>query len=212
VSASDLSDPERALALNYVPKLQRPAVLALWQLDETLGRVVASTTEPMIGQMRLTWWHERLSALDAGERAAEPLLGKLAEHVLPHGVTGVELAGLIEGWEAVLDPLPLDETALATFAERRGGVLFQLSGTLLGGAMAGSAGKSWALVDFATRCSDRITAERSVVLARTDITVDRKLPKPLRILARLARAKLNRRDTEIGQPLHRFDFLRAVLG
>jgi phytoene synthase len=208
---AELADPERSLALNYVPIPHRLAMLALWQLDEALGRIVASTTEPMIGQMRLTWWYERLVGLDVGERAAEPLLGKLAEDVLGR-VTGADLAELIDGWEVVLDPLPLSGAVLDTFAQKRGGVLFRLSAKLLGveGDVAG--GELWALTDFATHCSDRVTADRAVAMALGCPRADRRTPKPLRILGRFARAKLVRPATPVGKPLSRFDFLRAVLG
>lgn len=208
----ELHDEERLLALSYTLGVTRPAMLALWQLDEALGRIVASTTEPMIGQMRLTWWYERLVGLDAGERAAEPLLGRLRDEVLPLGVSGADLAELIEGWEALLDPLPLDQKNLELFADKRGGTLFALSGKLLRIETNRASGEGWALVDFAARCSDPVTAERAVVLARERLATVARLPKPLRILTRLARAKVRRRDVSIGEPLGRIDFLRAVLG
>jgi phytoene synthase len=212
MNTPELSDVERVLALGYVPKSVRPAVTALWQLDETLGRIVATTTEPMIGQMRLTWWHERLCALDAGERAAEPILGKLAEVLLPHDVRGAELAVLIEGWEALLEPLPLDDAALKTYGEKRGGALFRMTAQLLDGRRSDAAGEGWALMDFALKCSDPVSAERAASLARDSLQRVEAIPRALRILARLARAKALRPLSVAGQPLPRFVFLRAVLG
>jgi phytoene synthase len=207
-----LNDAERVLALGHVPKSHRPAVAALWQLDETLGRIVATTTEPMIGQMRLTWWHERLCALDAGERAAEPILAKMAVDVLPHDVKGVDLALLIEGWEALLEPLPLSETTLTTYAEQRGGALFRMTDRLLGEQGSDAAGEGWALMDFALKCSDPVTAGRAAAMAADRLRTIPRMAKPLRILARLARAKALRRLQSAADPLPRFVFLRAVLG
>lgn len=213
MTISELFDEERLLALNYTPALVRPAMLALWQLDETLGRIVASTTEPMIGQMRLTWWHERLSALDVGDVPAEPLLQTLSRDVLKTSVTGADMAMLIEGWEALLEPLPLKDAELAVFAEQRGGTLFGLSGKLLGRDIDQSAGEGWALVDFARHCTDRATALHATTMAVDRLKIrGNKLPKPLRILTRLALAKARQSANQAGNPLPRFVFLRAVLG
>ncbi|CAN5294634.1 hypothetical protein BH09PSE3_BH09PSE3_07850 [soil metagenome] len=213
-----MTDPERLLALNYVPKTLRSAVSAFWQLDETLGKIIAGTTEPMIGQMRLTWWFDRLTALDVGNVPAEPLLQTLADRVLPHDVTGSEMAALVEGWEALLEPLPLSEAELSLFAEKRGGTLFALSTRLMGGKTdPKTGGEVWALVDFASRCSDPETAERAIAMALTrsavdSSAVDSSAPKPLRILTRLAKAKARRSTADFHDPLNRFVFLRAVLG
>ena len=64
-----LSDPDRSFALDHVPTAQRDGVAALWALDEHLGQLVASTTQPPLGQMRLLWWRE---ALETGARG-QPL-------------------------------------------------------------------------------------------------------------------------------------------
>uniref|UniRef100_UPI0034A01D0A squalene/phytoene synthase family protein n=1 Tax=Sphingomonas bacterium TaxID=1895847 RepID=UPI0034A01D0A len=59
-------DPERALVLSYAPADRRAGLAALLALDATLARIVWSARDPLIGQMRLTWWHGALSALDEG--------------------------------------------------------------------------------------------------------------------------------------------------
>jgi phytoene synthase len=212
MSAPELNDAEQTLALGYATKSVRPTLSALWQLDESLGRIVATTTEPMIGQMRLTWWHERLCALDAGNCAAEPLLRKMAVDVLPHDVKGADLATLIEGWEALLEPLPLCEATLTTYAENRGATLFKISARLLGRDASGPAGEGWALMDFALKCSDPVTAERAVAMAQEKLSRISPMPRPLRILARLAQAKALRFRQMAPNSLPRFVFLRAVLG
>ena len=78
-------DPDRRLALAYVPAAARPAVEALWRLDVTLGAVLAAGREPMIGRIRLAWWREALEKLDREAPPAEPLLQALAERVVPAG-------------------------------------------------------------------------------------------------------------------------------
>lgn len=190
-----IADPERALVLAYAPADRREALGLLWRLDEQLGRIVATTTDPMVGQMRLTWWHDALAKLGEGHAPAEPLLQALA--AIP-GLDGKTLTPLIEGWEVLLDPLPLDTDALCTFAEGRGAGLFAAAAGLLGGGEApglGEAGRLWALVDLAFHISDRITAERAIAVARA-ITLPNHWPRSLRPLGALA--TLARRDAAAG--------------
>jgi len=152
-------DPERRLALRYAPASARGALDALFALDATLGAILRSTTEPMVGQIRLTWWHEALERLDAGMVPAEPVLSALAHDVLGRGVTGAQLAGMIDGWEALLDTA-LDGHALEAHAAARGGGLFGAAGVVLGawGDPVAAAGQGWALADLSRRLSDQALA------------------------------------------------------
>ena len=59
-----IADPERALALSYVPREGRAGLAALWALDEMLGAILRSGRDPMVSQLRLTWWHDALCRLD----------------------------------------------------------------------------------------------------------------------------------------------------
>jgi 15-cis-phytoene synthase len=129
-------DPERWLASLYVPEARRGAVVALWALDLEVGEVVAKTTEPMVGQIRLAWWRERLHELAAGA-PSQPVLAALAAH----GVDGPALE-------------PLEDAALAALdgqwpeaARIRGETLFIEAARLLGGPVTDAvreAGVFWA--------------------------------------------------------------------
>src|SRR3546814_3754289 len=85
----------------------------------------------MLGQMRLTWWHDALTRLDAAPPPAEPVLGAVAAELLPIGVTGTDLAALVAGWEELLEP-ELDDEGLMRHARERGGRLFTLAGRIVG--------------------------------------------------------------------------------
>ncbi len=204
-----LRDPDRVLALNYAGAM-RPALGALWALDEALGRIVASTTQPLIGQMRLTWWHDRLCALDRGEPPAERVLAALRADVMPRDVSGKALAELVEGWEAVLEP-PLTDADLDVHASKRGSHLFVISAGLLGGDPGGAAGHCWALADFARYCAGRAATRdigaRALALADPPI-MERGMAKPLRMLAWLASYDVLH-GVEIVRP--RWTMLRAAL-
>lgn len=180
-----LGDPDRAFAVTHVPTAARDAMSTLWQLDEQLGQIVASTTEPMIGQMRLLWWRE---ALESGA-AGHPVLDDVTSWLVPR-IARADLAAMVDGWDELLEPLPLAVDGLERYARHRGGRLFTLSGTLLGQVVDPEVGCRWALADFACRCSDPVTAARAFDLAVLQSASPRRLPRPLRIMARLADADI----------------------
>ena len=196
------------IALGYAPSRHRAALAALWNYDVRLGRVVATTTEAMIGQMRLTWWHDRMMALDKGEVSAEPVLAALYDVIHHYDVTGAMLAAIVEGWEELLEPMPLREDSLRAYAMKRGNVLFDLSARILGFDVAADLGAGWALIDFAAHCSDEMTRKRALSLFKP---VSINGPKPLRILARIAQTRSEQLvDTNI-ITVSRWTILRAVL-
>ena len=193
-------DPERKLALAYVPTARRPALEALWRLDVTLGAVLATGSEPSISQIKLAWWREALERLDREPPPAEPALEALARFVLPEGISGAELAAMEEGWAVLLSSEALGPDELRHCAEARGGRLFALSARLLGRAddvLAGS-GEAWALVDLARR--SRNEGEARAALALVGATAaDAPWPEPLRPLGMLA--TLAWRDAGRGWPI-----------
>jgi len=159
------SDPERALALSYAYAASRPALAALFALDDALAQVLRTTREPMVGQMRLTWWHGALAALDSAPPPAQPVLQMLAAEVLPHGVAGAALTPIVEGWEELL-AAEISPEDIARYARGRG-TLFAVAGALLGGDdPVREAGEGWALVDLAWHSREPEVAALARELAR----------------------------------------------
>jgi phytoene synthase len=197
------TDPERALALTYAPQSARGALHALWALDATLGGIVRSGTDPMVAQLRLTWWFEALVGLDTASPPAEPILTALASEVLPTGVTGAALAVAIDGWEELLAPDPLDDDALLRFAGARATLTFVTAAAMLGHPDANgvaAAGQGWALIDLARHVRDPALAGRAQALAQDRLAdAPRYWPGDLRALGALA--MLARGDA--GLPLDR---------
>lgn len=195
-----LRNPELLLSLSYAPVAARPALAVLWRLDEVMASIVQTTSEPMIGQMRLTWWHDAISALKTALPPAEPLLGDIASVLIPQGVASEQLLPIVEGWETLLDPLPWDEGQLGTYALGRGGGVFQSGTSLLGESMSTSllaAGRGWALADLAFHCSDRATAETALRMARIELAqAPSHWPAPLRTIGVLV--VLAARDVKFG--------------
>jgi phytoene synthase len=134
----------------------------VWAFDARLAQLVRSTSEPMIGQIRLAWWQEALSDPIGVKGRGEPLVDAMRAA----GMTSLPgLTAMIDGWEGMLGEIDLD-----LFARGRGGGLFQ--------ALAGEgsvpdwlidAGRVWALWDLSGHVSDPALATRAVALARESL-------------------------------------------
>jgi len=171
---TDSLDPDRILALSYVPANRRAAVGALWRLDAALGAALAGGREPLISRIKLAWWREALEKLDREPAPPEPVLQEVAAHLLPAGIAGAELARMEEGWGVLSSPEPLTPDELARYAWARGGLLFRYSARLLGGGGEGlkQAGEAWALVDLARHCATTEDSDVALAAAR-----ERELPR-----------------------------------
>lgn len=212
----DLLDPDRALVLNYAPVGRREMLAALFALDEALGQALRGARDPMLGQMRLTWWHGALSGLNGGAAPSDPaLVALLRTGIVPDVIDGATIATMVEGWEALLDD-PVDAAALGAFARQRGGVLFRLGARILDGTRDAieDAGAGWALVDLARHSVDTDVAARALAMAQPhlDRAVTPRWPVKLRALGALT--ALAARDAGRGRPFqpagHPARMLRAL--
>ncbi|MEG3082344.1 hypothetical protein U1707_01695 [Sphingomonas sp. PB2P12] len=190
----------------YAPPAMRLALQSLFALDNTLAAILRTTREPLVGQMRLTWWYEALGRLDIATAPAEPVLTALQSHVLPAGVSGAMLAGMTDGWEALLEP-EFDAAIAERFARDRGRRLFELAGTMLSVSddRIGLAGEGWALADLSQRLSD--APSRALAHTRAGDTLDAALrgrwpgkTRTLGALALSARFDLSASPTPPGSP------------
>ncbi|WP_336961189.1 squalene/phytoene synthase family protein [Sphingobium aquiterrae] len=195
----------------------------LWAYDRRLADIVRTTREPMIGQMRLTWWHDVITDPQRAKGRGDPLVDALRAD-MPQMVGGEDdgaaLIAMIDGWEALLEPMPLDEDMLAAYAQGRGGGLFRAmageEGRMTGGLP--DAGAIWALWDLAAHISDDPTAMRAVGLAqaREAALPPMRWPRtlaPLRIATKLAAIDIRRGQrapAEMTPRLHA-RFLRIAL-
>ena len=199
---------ERAVVIGYMPADRRAGGSALLALDDVLAGIVRTTREPIVGQMRLTWWHGALEALDHTSPPGEPVLTALAADALPHGVEGRTLAAMIDGWQLLLDPAPLEDAALHAFAAGRGGTIFAALATLLGTpatAAVMQAGAGWALADLARHLRDpaQVAAARTLATTRMAGVFDRRWPaaaRPIGMLTLIARADLAATTPRSGSP------------
>jgi phytoene synthase len=161
-------DAERRLMLTYAPSPEaRAALAALLALDDKLAETLRTTSEPILGQIRMQWWRDALVRLDAAPPLPEPVLQGIARDVLANGVTGAEVAGIVDGWQLLLQT-ELDAAALNEYGER-GARLFVLAGRVAGagrGDPLALAGKGWALADLAGKLSDPAEAAAAQEIAQ----------------------------------------------
>jgi phytoene synthase len=188
-----------------LPREVRAAFSALWKLDLAFADVVATSSDPQLGAIRLAWWRERLEQLDEGRVAPpEPRLQAVATELLARGVSGEELSRLEDAWLPLLESFPWGDAA-AEGLKLRGRILFGLGARLLGCAEeeAQAAGAFWSIVDGAQHCSDPKSREYQLQAARVELGhLTLKLPvaiRPLTILAALAAADLLREGGGLGR-------------
>lgn len=179
-------NPDIAFALGSAPASAQPALHALWTLDDAFGRVLATVREPMVARIRLAWWREALERLDREPPPKEPVLERVARHILATGITGAELAEMEAGWTRLPGDQPITKDDLETYATARGRRQFSLSARLLGGALAVEhAGEVWALVDLARHSSEQADIDAALAAARSRL-LPGGWPKELRPLGMIA--------------------------
>lgn len=148
-------EPLQRLIAAYAKSADRDRYALLFVLDARFADIIRSTSEILIGQMRLTWWRDILTKPAADRPAGEPLV----EHINCLEERGENLApllSLLDGWEAMLDDFPWADREFDNYATARGGGFFEFG--LAGGEslseQRAELGRAWALWDFARHCSD----------------------------------------------------------
>lgn len=180
----DFSDvtPVQRLALAYARSDVKAAWALLLALDSRLADVVLTSSEPLIGQMKLAWWRDAiLTSKDARPRG-EPMLSLLTQYEDDAACPGLAdaMVTLVDGWSELLANEICTPAVLDGYAQQRGQAIF---GTYLrweGKSERANAGKAWALTDLSVR-TDHPSSEQEV---------ERGLPRSLSILAMSARQQI----------------------
>jgi 15-cis-phytoene synthase len=185
----ELSADQR-LALAYGASASRAGLTAVFWLDRILGRAVASASQPLIGQVRLAWWREQCRAIANAGEVRDPCLISIRGLVREGRISEARLEGLVDSWEVMLDDVSDPEALLAQFGMGRGTAVFGMAAGIVGCAFADvmvTAGKTWALVDFARRAGSLPLAERAFAIAAETTGSALNLPRAMRVCAILTR-------------------------
>jgi 15-cis-phytoene synthase len=148
-SLRDLLPPRLRLALAYAPARVAARWLGLMALDQRLAATVRTAREPMLAQIRLAWWRERLSDAPGNWPAGEPLFPLLASWGEDAGL----LLPLVDGWEELIAPAPLPAGAFHPLAEARAAAMVAIARAQGKTADARQMAGDWALADLASRVS-----------------------------------------------------------
>lgn len=185
------------LALAYAPASARLPTLALFALDTRLAGLLRHSREPMLAQLRLSWWRESLGREHHEWPEGEPLLAALRSWNGGHKA----LTALVDGWEALTGPAPLPAEALRTMAQGRAEAFAALAHVLDCGNESRAAyrlGHQWGLADLAMRLGN--TQERAAAAALARVENGRSRPRvsralrPLLVLQGLACRRLEKGD------------------
>lgn len=171
-------DPDRWLSSRFIADEERRAdVLALYAFDHELGRAGRVTSNPMMAEIRLTWWSEALDEIYEGRAVRRhPTVQALALAVRRRELPREPLEAALEAWSAG------DAGAAAGAIAEAAALTLDLD---VDREAARSAGRAWRVgVDGAARAaSRRLTAAAFPAVAHTVLVGPEKgeLPRRLRL-------------------------------
>jgi len=124
------ADPDRWLASRFIGDAQaRADVMALYAFNHELARVAETVREPLMGEIRLTWWREALAEIFAGGAARRhPVVDALGHAVRRRNLARAPLDAMIEARFSDLEPDALAAgRALEAYVDATAGALMALA-------------------------------------------------------------------------------------
>jgi phytoene synthase len=117
-------DPDRWLSSRFVAdEAARADLIALYALDHELTRIPQIVSDPLMGEIRMTWWREGLEEIAEGKPPrSHPVLQAVADGAIP----AAALAALAEARLGDLDGAKTGAAALA-HADATEGLLMALA-------------------------------------------------------------------------------------
>jgi len=144
-------DPDRWLTSRFIADpAARADVMALYAFDHELARARAVASNPLMAEIRLTWWREALDEIfAAGPPRRHPVAQSLASAVQRHGLPREPLESMVDGQIQALDMPAFDATAAGRWAEAVESSVARLAAMILDPAAragaAAPAGHAWGL-------------------------------------------------------------------
>jgi phytoene synthase len=144
-------DPDRWLSSRFIADpAARADVVALYAYDHELARAPRVVSNPLLGEIRLTWWREALDEIYEGRPVRRhPGAQALAQVVARRALPRESLETLVDARYRELDPQPQREAEAVAWAESTGGCCAELAAAILDPqvrpGLAARAGAAWAL-------------------------------------------------------------------
>lgn len=166
--------PAERFALSYAPRLLRPRYEVLLALDGALARLTAGAREPVLAQVKLAWWRDRIAG--GGGVGEHPVMAAVATD---WSLASAPLIALIDAWEEVAvddrDRIAVAEVLAASRADAFA------AAAELPAATAASAAQAWSFVTLAARADAPHTVDALLAAGRSAHTSP--MPSSLRTLA-----------------------------
>ncbi|MEZ5811304.1 MAG: phytoene/squalene synthase family protein [Rhizobiaceae bacterium] len=147
------ADRDRYASVLYAPDDRREALFALYAFNIEIARIRDIASDPMVGELRLQWWHDAVAGCTGTETAGHPVADALRSAIDEHRLPVAALTNMIEArrFDLYDDAMP-SRTDLEGYCGETAGALIQLaslvldSGAAMGhGGAAGHAGCAQAI-------------------------------------------------------------------
>ena len=117
----------------FAPEAKRDHLLAMYHAYADMARIPHTVSEPMIGAIRLQWWRDLVSGLDAHQAGDSPIGAALLDCKVNRKLNSDAFLAMINGREAELDlDSQLDLMACSPIAQNLGAAFMTLSLDMLG--------------------------------------------------------------------------------
>ena len=133
-------DRDRYIATLFAPDDVRPHLFALYAFGLEIARIPVLVSEPMIGEIRLQWWLDTLTAIENGQAVDHPVAQAFSLVVHKFGLPIEHLENFVEAWRNDLyaDQFP-SVFALESFVAETEAALMQFAAIILDRKAAASA-------------------------------------------------------------------------
>ena len=173
-AAVQRGDPDRWLASRFIgDATARADVIALYALNLELARIADAVREPLMGEIRLTWWREAIEEIFAGRPVRRhPVVEALAGAIQRRGLTAAPFEAMIEARFADIDAEPFaDLDAIEAYLDATAGGVMALAAQVLGAGEAAAvtpAARAWGLAGLARIRRLPQSLEGQVLTARVE--------------------------------------------
>ncbi len=134
-------EADRYFAALLAPAPLQGDLVALAAFAAELGRIPATVSDAMIGEIRLQWWRDAIEAQACGERLGHPVADALGLAMRRHRLPAAELIRMIDARSFDLTgEIHGDDAHADAYFDATDGVPIHLAATILAGPVLADAG------------------------------------------------------------------------
>jgi phytoene/squalene synthetase len=125
-------DPDRWATVIAAPPAARPVLIPLYALNLEIARAPWASAEPLVAEMRVQWWRDRVKEIAAGGTLrGHPVLEAVAPLIDPLAAAILDRMAEARRWDIWREPFA-DAAALAAHLDATAGGLMWLAARALG--------------------------------------------------------------------------------